>query len=132
MVGAKENGVISRGSPHDQVIEELIGRLIRNVLSDPHNFNTLTKLMALSDANNNPGKNRPHPRGQPIGNRPRDISNNEIIRPRDLPQITGLSRTTIWRLSKSNRFVPRIQLSDGAVGYDKKSILKWLKEHESV
>ena len=91
MVGAKENGVISRGSPHDQVIEELIGRLIRNVLSDPHNFNTLTKLMALSDANNNPGKNRPHPRGQPIGNRPRDISNNEIIRPRDLPQITGLA-----------------------------------------
>lgn len=53
-----------------------------------------------------------------------------IVRPRDLPQITGLSRTTIWRLEKAGDFVCKVKLSTGAVGYYLDSILSWLKSRE--
>ncbi|OGU05528.1 MAG: hypothetical protein A2075_23845 [Geobacteraceae bacterium GWC2_58_44] len=62
----------------------------------------------------------------------RDISNHEIIRPRDLPLICGLSRTTCWRLSKDpmSGFPPKIRLSAGAVGFSRESIEIWLKSRE--
>lgn len=62
----------------------------------------------------------------------RDISNLEIIRPRDLPQATGLSRTTCWRLSRdpTSGFPPKIRLSAGAIGYSKRAIEEWLQTRE--
>lgn len=62
----------------------------------------------------------------------RDISNHEVIRPRDLPLICGLSRTTCWRLSKdpTSGFPPKIRLSAGAVGFSRESIENWLKSRE--
>jgi prophage regulatory protein len=64
----------------------------------------------------------------------RDISNHEVIRPRDLPQVTGLSRTTCWRLSKDpeSGFPSRIRLSAGAVGYKMADIKAWLDSRETV
>ncbi len=56
------------------------------------------------------------------------IPNNRsnIARPRDLPALTGLSKTTIWRLERAGNFPQRIQLSIGAVGYLISEIQAWL------
>lgn len=64
----------------------------------------------------------------------RNVLSYEIIRPRDLPFVTGLSRTTCWRLSNDpeSGFPPKIRLSAGAVGYSKKAIELWLKSREEV
>ena len=107
------------------LLEELIAQIIRKVVNDPETSSILSEYITRTS-----NQKCPQRYISSRSNNTRDISNIEVVRPRDLPQITGLSRTTIWRLSKSNKFVPRIQLSDGAIGYDKKSILKWLKEHE--
>jgi len=57
---------------------------------------------------------------------------NEIIRPRDLPRETGLSRTTIWRLEKKSDFPKRIRLSAGAVGYRRADVEAWRESRHVV
>lgn len=52
---------------------------------------------------------------------------NEIVRPRNLPAVTGMSRTTCWRLSRSGDFPPKIQLSTGCVGYSRAALVAWLE-----
>jgi prophage regulatory protein len=54
------------------------------------------------------------------------MSNDQIIRPRNLPTITGLSRTSIWRLERAGDFPKRIRLSAGAVGYRRAEVDAWL------
>lgn len=61
---------------------------------------------------------------------PNDRSN--IARPRDLPTLTGLSRTTIWRLERAGDFPKRIRLSAGAVGYRVSEIQVWLDSRQTV
>lgn len=58
----------------------------------------------------------------------------KILRPRDLFTETGLSRTTIWRISNdpTNGFPKKIQLSAGAVGYFREEIESWLKNRPTV
>ena len=58
------------------------------------------------------------------------LVSGEIIRPRDLPQITGLSRTTIWRLEKCNDFVKKIRLTQTSVGYRRSDIERWILDRE--
>lgn len=53
---------------------------------------------------------------------------NEIIRPRDLPQLTGLSRTTIWRLEKEGKFVQKIRLTRHSIGYKRSDIERWIED----
>jgi len=57
---------------------------------------------------------------------------DQIIRPRNLPAITGLSRTTTWRLERAGDFPKRIKLSVGAVGYRLSEIQAWLKARKAV
>lgn len=57
---------------------------------------------------------------------------NEIIRPRDLPRETGLSRTTIWRLEKNGTFPKRIRLSAGAVGYRRAEVEAWRESRQTA
>lgn len=54
------------------------------------------------------------------------MSNDQIIRPRNLPAIVGLSRTSIWRLERAGDFPKRIRLSAGAVGYRRAEVEAWL------
>jgi predicted DNA-binding transcriptional regulator AlpA len=56
----------------------------------------------------------------------------EVIRPRDLPLATGLSRTTCWRLAKdpSSGFPNKIRLSANAVGYFRHEIEAYLKSRQ--
>lgn len=56
----------------------------------------------------------------------------EIIRPRELPQLTGLSRTTIWRLEKNGEFVPKIFLTSTSRGYRRADIERWIEERTEL
>ncbi|WP_083761219.1 helix-turn-helix transcriptional regulator [Pelobacter propionicus] len=56
------------------------------------------------------------------------VVSNEIIRPRELPRLTGLSRTTIWRLEKHGDFVPKIFLTGTSRGYRRIDIERWIEE----
>jgi predicted DNA-binding transcriptional regulator AlpA len=49
-----------------------------------------------------------------------------IIHSRELTKITGLSRTTIWRLIRANKFPQSFHLSAGRVGWKLTDILGWL------
>lgn len=60
------------------------------------------------------------------------MSNDQIIRPRNLPAETGLSRTSIWRLERAGDFPKRIRLSAGAVGYRRAEVHAWIESRQSV
>ena len=64
----------------------------------------------------------------------RDTSHDRIIRPRNMPQETGLSRTSIWRLENdpASGFPRRIRLSAGAVGYRRDQVEAWLESRQQV
>lgn len=66
--------------------------------------------------------------------RRRDTSNDNIIRPRDLPSFLGISKTTCWRLSKdpSSGFPQKIFLSKGAVGFLRHQLLEYLESRQAV
>lgn len=55
-----------------------------------------------------------------------------IIRPKELSKITGLSRTTLWRLERRKEFPARRRLSSGSVGYLESEVLQWIQEREVV
>jgi len=101
-------------------IKEVIGDAIRDYFLDPQNIAT--------ERATPPSKKKRH---SSIGPR-RDISNDEIIRPRDLPQATGLSRTQIWRLLKEDKFVKKIQLSSNSVGFLRSDIKLWLATRQTI
>lgn len=60
------------------------------------------------------------------------MSQDQIIRPRNLPTFTGLSKTTIWRLERAGDFPKRVKLSAGAVGYHLTDIQAWLATREAA
>lgn len=60
------------------------------------------------------------------------MSNDQIVRPRNLPAIIGLSRTSIWRLERAGNFPKRIKLSVGAVGYRLSAVMAWLDACQTV
>jgi prophage regulatory protein len=49
-----------------------------------------------------------------------------IIREAECRRLTGLSRSTRWRLEHAGRFPRRRQISDNAVGWLKSELLAWL------
>jgi len=57
---------------------------------------------------------------------------NEIIRPSELQRLTGLSRTTIWRLEKQGEFVPKIFLTNTSRGYRRADIERWIEERSEL
>jgi len=60
------------------------------------------------------------------------MSNDQIIRPRNIPSITGLSRTTIWRLERAGDFPKRIRLSVGACGWRLSEVMAWLENRQTA
>lgn len=66
--------------------------------------------------------------------RRRNISDDYIIRPRDLPRILGISKTTCWRLSNdpSSGFPSKVRITCGAVGYFRHQLEAWLDSRQAV
>ena len=118
-------------SPKNVDPELLLGQLVRNILNDPLNIHILAEY--LSSRSDDPIIASKALQGIPKTPRVqiRDISNHEIIRPRDLPACTGLSRTQIWRLEKAGLFVEKIYLSAGAVGFRRIDVENWLVNRQA-
>lgn len=60
------------------------------------------------------------------------MTSDQIIRPKNLPAITGLSRTSIWRLERAGNFPRRVRLTAGAVGYRRAEVEQWLADRQHV
>lgn len=50
-----------------------------------------------------------------------------VLRLKDVLILTGLSRTTLWRLEKEGRFPPRARLSLRAVRWFHHDVVAWLE-----
>ena len=57
---------------------------------------------------------------------------DRILRADEVVEITGLSRTTIWRLERSGDFPPRRHLSSFAVGWILSEIKEWLTNRQKA
>ena len=57
---------------------------------------------------------------------------DRFVREPECQVITGLSRTTRWRLEKQNLFPKRRQISAGTVGWLESEVLAWLAERAVV
>ena len=55
-----------------------------------------------------------------------------FVRESECRQVTGLSRTTRWRLERQSRFPARIQLSANAVAWRESEILAWMSARQRV
>ncbi len=49
-----------------------------------------------------------------------------ILRIREVIEITGLSRTTVWRMERKGEFPTRVQLGVGSVGWRDSELRNWL------
>ena len=59
---------------------------------------------------------------------PKAANLDKIIRIKDVLELTGLSRTTLWRLEKKGQFPARLPLTAGSVGWRLREIKKWVDE----
>ncbi len=58
----------------------------------------------------------------------RDWVDAKMLRPRQVRDLTGLSRVTLWRLEKKGQFPKRVQLTERCVGWRAQEIVDWLTE----
>ena len=56
------------------------------------------------------------------------MTDERFIREPEINRITGLSRTTRWRLERTGRFPRKRKLSDNAVGWLASEIEAWMAE----
>jgi prophage regulatory protein len=54
------------------------------------------------------------------------VGADRFIREPLVKEVTGLSRTTRWRLERSGKFPARRKLSENAVGWLETEILEWV------
>jgi len=65
--------------------------------------------------------------GNVIKSATQQASNPErIIRAKEVQELTGLSRTTIWRLERSGKFPARVPLSSSIIGWRSSDITQWI------
>lgn len=51
---------------------------------------------------------------------------DKIIRTKEVQELTGLSRTSIWRMERNEEFPARVQLSAGSVGWRLSEVEHWI------
>jgi len=57
---------------------------------------------------------------------------DRFIREAETCEITGLSRTTLWRLEKAGDFVKRYRLGPNSIGRKHSELMAWMKTREAV
>ena len=57
---------------------------------------------------------------------------SKVIRIEKVAEVTGLSRTTIWRKCKSGEFPARIQLGANSVGWLESEIRNWIESRNRI
>lgn len=58
--------------------------------------------------------------------------NDRFIRESETSEITGLSKTTHWRLEKAGQFPKRYQLGPNSVGRKHSEVIAWMETRQSV
>lgn len=53
---------------------------------------------------------------------------DKIIRSKEVQELTGLSRTTIWRLEREGKFPARVPLTSSNVGWRLTDVQEWIKK----
>ncbi len=56
-----------------------------------------------------------------------DTLPERIVRAKELHELTGLSRTTIWRMERKGEFPTRVPLSGNSVGWRYSEVIEWMK-----
>ena len=64
--------------------------------------------------------------------KPKNTSNDRIIRAKEVVEMTGLSRTTIWRMERYKSFPARVSLGGNSVGWKLSEIQKWLSTRDQL
>ena len=57
---------------------------------------------------------------------------DRFLRERECRQLSGISRTTRWRLERKDGFPKRRQLSLGSVGWLESEVLEWMRQRSQV
>ena len=57
---------------------------------------------------------------------------DRMLREDDVAKLTGLSRTTRYKLERRGEFVPRVRLVGRNVGWWESEIIDWLKKRDRV
>jgi len=60
------------------------------------------------------------------------ITNDRIIRCKEVCEMIGLSRTTLWRMESYKSFPARVSLGKGSVGWRLSDVEKWIKTREQL
>lgn len=55
-----------------------------------------------------------------------------IVRAKEACLLTGLSRTTLWRLEKAGQFPKHRKLGPGSVGWTLEEITAWIESRQTV
>lgn len=55
-----------------------------------------------------------------------------IMRAKEVVEVTGLSRTTIWRMEKAGQFPNRVSLGVGSVGWRESEVERWLDQRTTL
>ncbi|MDO6445455.1 AlpA family transcriptional regulator [Colwellia sp. 1_MG-2023] len=53
---------------------------------------------------------------------------DKIIRSKEVQELTGLSRTTIWRLEREGKFPARVPLTASNVGWRLTDVQEWIRK----
>jgi prophage regulatory protein len=53
---------------------------------------------------------------------------DRFLRERELRAMTGLSRTTRWRLERAGQFPRKRRISPGAVGWLESEVVTWMEQ----
>jgi prophage regulatory protein len=57
---------------------------------------------------------------------------DRILRPREVTEFTGLSRTTIWRAVKAGTFPKPVRLTPSTIGWCQTDLAHWIAERRAA
>ena len=60
------------------------------------------------------------------------MQRDRILRETEVRRVTGLSRTTRWRLACSGKFPKPVNLTDHAVGWKESEIQLWIERRQCI
>ena len=55
-----------------------------------------------------------------------------VITMKQVQKLTGLSRSTLWRLVSDGHFPAKVRLSNGRVGWIESEVLQWIVSRQSA
>ena len=60
------------------------------------------------------------------------VTNDRIVRAKEVVEMTGLSRTTIWRMERYKSFPARVSLGKNSIGWKMSDIQSWLTTRDQL